>query len=120
MPINSKRKGKVGELEWVNFLKTKFGIDAKRSQQYKGTADSADVESDWDFIHWEVKRVQALNLHEAMAKAAEESDWKFPVVAHRKNGTEWLVTLRAEDLPRIAQCIEIHRNRAELDSVVKL
>ena len=32
--INSKRKGKVGELEVVNLLKNK-GLTARRTQQFK-------------------------------------------------------------------------------------
>lgn len=36
--INSKRKGKVGELEVVNLLKEK-GLTARRTQQFSGKAD---------------------------------------------------------------------------------
>jgi hypothetical protein len=109
MPINSKRKGKAGELEFVKFCKEKFGIDAKRSQQFKGGVDSADIETSWCCLHWEIKRVQALNVSKAMEQAKQDAEWKLPVIAHRKNGEEWLLTLRAEDLIAIAGCVHEHR-----------
>lgn len=41
--INSKRKGKVGELEVVNLLKDK-GLSARRTQQFNGKTDgTSDV-----------------------------------------------------------------------------
>ncbi len=94
--MNSKRKGKDGELEWANFLK-EHGIEARRGQQFRGTKDSPDVISSLDYVHFEVKRVENLNIHKAMDKALTESQDKIPVVAHRKNRTEWLITIRAED-----------------------
>ena len=96
MKINSKRKGKIGELEWVNVLKD-FGYQAKRGQQFKGTEDSPDVLCDDLPIHWEVKRVEALNINKAMTQAKDDAGNKVPVVAHRKNNSEWLVTLSAKD-----------------------
>jgi len=94
--VNSKRKGKTGELEWVAFLK-KHGIDARRGQQYKGTKDSPDVISSLNHIHFEVKRVEALNIYKAIKKAQKEANKAIPVVAHRKNREKWLVTMRGED-----------------------
>ena len=54
---NSKRKGKRGELELVKLLKSLGFHDAKRSQQYKGTADSCDVECSDTLpnVHFECK-----------------------------------------------------------------
>ena len=93
---NSRNKGKVGELEWVHFLKD-HGINARRSQQFCGTSGDADVISDLPF-HWEVKRVEKLNIDNAMEQAIRDTQGNIPVVAHRKNRKEWLCTLRAEDL----------------------
>lgn len=106
---NSKKKGAAGELEWAHFLMDNFGIKARRSQQYKGTADSADVESDWDFIHWEVKRVEKLNVEQALAKAEGDCGRHIPVVAHRSNGKKWMITMRAEYLEYIAWLISQHK-----------
>ena len=54
---NSKRKGKRGELELVKLLHSLGFADARRAQQYKGTADSCDVECPESLprIHFECK-----------------------------------------------------------------
>ena len=56
MKINSKQKGKRGELELVHELES-FGLHAERGQQFKGSPDSPDVTCKelCDF-HIEVKR----------------------------------------------------------------
>jgi len=95
--VNSRRKGVRGELEWAEFLRNQ-GIDARRGQQYSGSPGSPDVFSSVDeVIHWEVKRVEHLNLDKAMLKArGDAGDGRIPVVAHRKNNGEWLVSLPAD------------------------
>ena len=51
-----------------------------------------------DYIHCEVKRVQALNLDEAMEQAKRDSkDNQMPAVFHRKNNKKWKVTMELED-----------------------
>lgn len=55
MPVNSKQKGKRGELEAAKML-TELGYPARRSQQYAGYAGTADILCDaLDGIHIEVK-----------------------------------------------------------------
>lgn len=103
---NSPAKGKSGELEWVSWLKKNLGINARRGRQFKGTPDSPDVISDLESIHWEVKRVEKLNLEKAMAKAVEDaSPEQIPVVAHRRNRAEWHITVQAKDLISLAEQI---------------
>lgn len=97
--INSRLKGKVGELEFSKFLQER-GFTARRTQQYCGTEGSSDVTCvELKHIHFEVKRVQALNVDKALAQAERDRahDNMFPVVAHRKNRGEWTITLLAED-----------------------
>ncbi len=48
-------------------------------------------------IHFEVKAVERLNVNEAMAQAVEDAGDKIPVIAHKRNQDEWLVTMRASD-----------------------
>lgn len=99
MPINSKAKGKAGELEWAHFCKDKGYAEARRTSQYCGqTGDASDCVG-LPHIHQEVKRVEALNIDKAMAQAIRDSDGSgnFPMVAHRKNRGQWLVTMRADD-----------------------
>ena len=95
--MNSKQKGKRGELEWASFCRQQ-GYDCRRTSQYCGnTGDASDVVG-LPGIHQEVKRVERLNIEEAMYQAVRDSQGsKIPVVAHRKNGQGWLVTMRAED-----------------------
>lgn len=51
-----------------------------------------------DYIHCEVKRVQALNLDEAMEQAKRDSkDNQLPAVFHRKNNKKWKVTMELGD-----------------------
>lgn len=96
--INSRQKGKRGELEFRNVLR-RFGVTARRGQQYAGSSDGAapDVIHDLEGIHFEVKWVERLNVWEAMAQAKLDCGDKVPVVAHKRNGKTWLVTLPAED-----------------------
>ncbi len=94
--MNSRRKGKVGEREFAALLR-EHGFDARRGQQFSGSPDSPDVVSDaLAWLHFEVKRVQNLNLADACVQAAGDSGGKPWVVAHRRNHQPWLITMRAE------------------------
>jgi Holliday junction resolvase len=96
--MNSRSKGCRGEREWRDVLRD-AGLEARRGQQFAGGTDSPDVICrDMPGIHFEVKRVQALNVGQAMSQAIRDAKHeKIPVVAHRKNGEDWLVTMRAAD-----------------------
>lgn len=94
--INSKRKGKRGELEFANLCK-EHGFNTRRSQQYSGINGDADVVG-LDGIHIEVKRVERLNISNAMKQAIRDSkDGEIPIVAHRKNRENWKVTMGLDD-----------------------
>ena len=95
MKINSKRKGAAGEREFSAFLRTHGFSEARRGQQYSGI-EGEDVVG-LPGYHVEVKRVERLNIHDAMNQSIRDADNQIPIVAHRKNRTEWLVTMRAED-----------------------
>ena len=102
--INSKRKGKVGELELCHALERIFGCEAVRGQQYKGAADSPDVCTSIAGVHWECKRCERLNIYAAVAQADYDRGLgDVPVVAHRRNGEEWLAIVRLGDLPELAR-----------------
>jgi hypothetical protein len=95
--MNSCQKGKRGERAWRDEL-IAHGYDARRGQQFAGSPDSPDVICpDLPDIHFEVKAVERLNIHEAMAQAIDDADGKTPVVAHKRNRGDWLVTMRADD-----------------------
>ena len=95
--INSRNKGKVGELEWAKECR-KHGYEARRGQQHAGGADSPDVVTDIPGIHFEVKRVETLRLYDALDQAKRDAGpGKKGVVAYRKNHMNWAVILRADD-----------------------
>ena len=96
MPINSRQKGKAGELELAHKLK-EYGYDAKRSVQYNGKDGQADVLG-LPSIHIECKRVEQLNLYNAMDQAKRDAkNGDKPAVFHRKNRCNWLVTMELDD-----------------------
>jgi hypothetical protein len=95
--MNSCQKGKRGKRAWRDEL-IAHGYSARRGQQFSGTPDSPDVVcSDLPGFHFEVKTVEHLRLHEAMAQAVHDAAGKTPVVAHKRNRGDWLVTMRADD-----------------------
>ena len=105
--VNSRSKGKRGELELCKALKENFGWDARRSVQYCGDAGDSDliaVQAPNLFI--ECKLVQNLNLHKAMDLAVEQAGGMTPAVFHRKDRTGWLVTVRIEDMKAFVSLME--------------
>ncbi len=95
---NGKQKGKRGELEFARLCRAN-GWNVRRTAQYCGnTGDAADVVG-LPGVHVEVKRVERLNIEDAMAQARRDSkkSGRVPIVAHRKNNREWLITMRAAD-----------------------
>lgn len=94
--MNSKQKGSAGERELSNKLK-EYGFDTRRSQQYCGANGDSDVVG-IDGLHIECKRVERLNVSDAMKQAVSDAkSGNVPVVMHRKNREEWLVTMRMSD-----------------------
>lgn len=107
MSALSRNKGARGEREWAAFLSA-LGFDAHRGQQRHGGPDSPDVRGGIPGTHAEVKRVEKLNIWQAMEQAqAEAPEGDIPYVAHRRNRSPWLVTLRASDLERLARKLEM-------------
>lgn len=94
--INSRSKGKNGELEFSHLLTSK-GLGARRGQQFSGGADSPDVVCEGlPGVHFEVKRVEAGNLYSWLDQAKRDAAGKIPVVAHRKNGKDWVAIVPME------------------------
>lgn len=96
MAINSKRKGIIGELEVASILRD-YGYNTRRGQQFSGANGDADVVG-VPGLHIEVKRREQLNIHDAMDQAKRDArQGEIPSVFHRKNNTEWLVTVCLDD-----------------------
>ena len=97
---NSRRKGAEGERQLARKL-AEYGYDARRGQQYSGANGDADVVG-LAGVHIECKRVERLNIDDALSQSIRDArDGEVPIVAHRRNHTEWKVTMRLEDFIRL-------------------
>ena len=97
---NSREKGARGERELARVLR-QYGYNSRRGQQYSGANGDADVVG-LPGIHIECKRVERLNIHDAMNQAKRDRrENEIPAVFHRKNNCEWLVTLTLDDFIKI-------------------
>ncbi len=103
----SRDKGKRGELEIAHILQ-EHGYPARRSVQFNGWQGDADVIG-VEGLHIEVKRVEKLNIENAMDQSRRDAKGsEIPVVFHRKNNRSWLATLPLDDFIRIYQ--QVHNN----------
>ena len=103
MAINSKQKGKNGELELAREFR-EYGYDARRSVQYNGKAEEGQPDLlGLPHIHIECKRTEKLNLYDAMNQAKRDSSETddIPVVFHRRNHCEWVAIMSLEDFMTI-------------------
>lgn len=99
--VNSRDKGKRGELEVVKLIK-RHGFEARRSQQFKGTKDSADILAPEVPFHIEVKWRQQLNVDAVLQQAHDEAPPGVPgCVFFRRNGERWKVAIDADDFMRL-------------------
>jgi len=101
--INSQEKGKRGEREWAEYLREHGYPEARRGRQFRGSPDSPDVVCGIPDTHAEVKRTETLSIYAAMFQAEYDCGDDMPYVAHRRNGKEWLVILRADDFIRVME-----------------
>lgn len=93
---NSKQKGARGERELSSKLK-EYGYKTRRGQQYCGANGDADVVG-LPGIHIECKRVERLNIYDAISQAkADKKENELGVVFHRKDRSEWLVTMTLDE-----------------------
>jgi Holliday junction resolvase len=106
--VNSRNKGKTGELEFAALLRSRGYATARRGQQFRGGGDSPDVVGVAG-VHHEVKRTERLSLYDAVDQARRDaaSGGDMPVVAHRCNSKprscrgDWLFVLGADDYFRL-------------------
>lgn len=101
MAINSREKGKKGENELAQILRA-YGFEARRGQQFSGANGDPDIITNMPNIHIECKRVEKLNIYGAMAQSINDARiGETPVVMHRKNREEWLVSMRLGDFIKL-------------------
>jgi Holliday junction resolvase len=101
--VNSRAKGARAERDLCHALKETLGWDARRSQQFCGNAGDADLIVDQaPGLFVESKMVEKLNVTQAMEKAVEQCGGALPILCHRKKRTDWLVTVRLQDLVHLS------------------
>lgn len=93
----SQRKGAAGERELAAILQ-EHGYDCTRggSLTFGEVADISGLPG----IYIEVKRVEKLNVVEAMEQSIQDSERMrdgMPALFHRRNRKPWLVTMRLVD-----------------------
>jgi hypothetical protein len=100
--INSKQKGKRGELELASKLR-EHGYDVRRSVQYSGKAEEGQADLiGLPGIHVECKRTEILKAYDFVDQAKRDAKHnQVPAVFHRRNDCEWLVILTLEDFMKI-------------------
>lgn len=121
MSINSREKGKRGELEIAHLLSA-YGYECRRNQQFSGANGDADVVG-LPGIHLEIKRTEKLNIDKALQQSIRDNYADelrqgtdlIPVVMHRSNDDRkkdstkgvWKVTLTLKDFMKIYQAWEV-------------
>lgn len=95
--INSRQKGARGERELAEKLREYGYENSRRGQQFSGKNGDADVVGIPN-LHIECKRVEKLNLEKAYKQSTDDArENEMPVVIHRKDKEDWLVTMSFDD-----------------------
>ena len=104
MPVNSRSKGKRGELELAEILRS-HGWEARRGQQFKGGTDSPDVVTNMPGnFHVECKRVEAGSLYAWLEQSTRDAHHDAsPVVMHKRNGKPWVAILTLENFATLVK-----------------
>lgn len=97
--MNSREKGKRGELELAKLLRA-YGYAARRGVQYQGGTESPDVVGIPGY-HIECKWVENLSVRKAMCQSINDAGEKIPTVMWKKNREEWLVIMRLSDFLKV-------------------
>jgi Holliday junction resolvase len=99
--INSRSKGKRGELQFRDVLR-KHNLTARRGQQFSGGPGSPDVIcEELASVHFEVKNTQRGDIYGWMKQAIEDAGGKLPIVVHRRNHKGWVAILDADELLKL-------------------
>jgi len=107
--MNSRQKGKRGELEAAAFLRDIGFPQVRRTAQYCGNTGQADDLIGVDGLHIEVKRCEQLRIPEWLAQAEHDSaEGAIPVVLFRRSREDWNVCLPARDFFRLYRGIDYH------------
>jgi len=113
--VKSKRgrsavnKGRQGEREAGKQLDRLIGGDWRRSlvQSRAGNEDADIISDEWPDLFVEVKRGKRTSPNAALQQACEASSGsgRLPLALTRADGSQWLLTLKADDLPGLVRLI---------------
>jgi Holliday junction resolvase len=121
MAINSRQKGKRGELSLVHELK-KHGYNVRRSQQYCGNTGEAMDIIGLQGIHIECKNSKVLRLREYLEQAKHDAEkankGNLPTVFYKIPRGDWVTIMPLEAWLTLYGMSEIS-NKDELDEVVE-
>ena len=96
--MNSKQKGKRGELEAASFLRELGFPETRRTAQYCGNTGRADDIIGVEGLHIEVKRCEQVRIMDWLEQAERDSaEGAIPVVMFRRSREPWYVCLPAKD-----------------------
>ena len=99
--INSREKGKRFERKLASILKNDYGYDCRRGQQYCGANGDADVIG-LPGLHIEAKHQEKMQLYDWINQAKRDAkDGLLPVVFHKKNNCEILVSMTLDTFMKI-------------------
>ena len=112
MPINSRAKGKRGELEARDAVREHWvAPDCIRAAQGAG-AYAADLLHAGHEIHVEIKCVAKIGTEKFILQAERDAaEGELPVVVMRQNRGEWCVMFRLKDSIRFADMIVAIRKK---------
>jgi len=111
MAVNSKQKGARFERELASKFRDYGYEDSRRTAQYCGnTGDASDVVG-LPGIHVEAKHQERMSLYDWMDQAKRDSKGtgNLPVVFHRKNHAEILVTMQFDTFMELYKEYEISK-----------
>jgi hypothetical protein len=95
--LNSRRKGKRGENEFITRHLLEHWPEAKRNLDQFGD-DCRDV-LNVAGCHWQIKRTERLDLWAAIEQADREAaPTDTPLVAFRRNRSRWYCVIEADEL----------------------
>ena len=98
--INSKEKGKRFERALAHIFKD-YGYEARRTAQYCGNSGDASDVVGLPYLHIEAKHQEQMRLYDWMDQAKRDAEaggkGRIPVVFHKKNNHEILVTMTFND-----------------------
>lgn len=104
--VNSRDKGKRYERHVAGLFRAE-GYEARRGQQYSGIGgdDVVGVPG----IHIECKAVERLNIYDAIDQSRRDAKGALPIVIHKKNNCDDLVTMRFIDWIQLYREYELNR-----------